>query len=64
VTDRQPAPYLYRQPDGQWKRRLPLPLKTRLRLCVTRRVDITAAWLCDRGLEAAAVRLWRACGLL
>lgn len=63
VTDRQPAPYLYRQPDGQWKRRLPLSWRTRLRLRATRRVDVTAAWLIEHRMEAVAVGLWRACRL-
>ena len=54
---------LYLHPDGKWKRRPPLPLRTRLRLRATRRVDITAAWLIGHGLERAAIGLWRACGL-
>jgi hypothetical protein len=60
---RKPAPYLYQQSNGTWKRHLPLPLKTRLRLRATRRVDITAAWLIEHGLETVAVGLWRACRL-
>lgn len=39
----------------------PLPWRTRVRLRATRRIDMTAAWLCGRGLEAVAVGLWRAC---
>jgi hypothetical protein len=60
---RQPAPYLFLQPNGTWKRHLPLPFKTRLRLRATRRVDVTAAWLINHGLETIAVGLWRACRL-
>ena len=52
---------LFLHPGGKWKRRLPLPWKTRVRLRARRRVDITAAWLRGHGLEAAAVGLWRLC---
>jgi hypothetical protein len=48
---------------GKVSRRLPLPWRTRLRLRATRRVDVTAAWLCERGMEAVAVGLWRLSGL-
>lgn len=61
---RDPAnAYLYVHANGKLSRRLPLPFKTRVRLRATRRVDVTAAWLCGHGMEAAAVGLWRACGL-
>jgi hypothetical protein len=54
---------LFLHASGKVSRRLPLPFKTRLRLRVTRRVDMTAGWLCGHGMEAAAVGLWRACWL-
>lgn len=40
-----------------------LSRRTRFRLAVTRRIDITCGWLCEHGLDAAAVLIWRACGL-
>ena len=61
LLNKQPARYLYRQPNGKWKRRLPLPWRTRVRLRVTRRIDVTAAWLIEHRMEAVAVGLWRAC---
>lgn len=54
---------LFLHPSGKVSRRLPLPFKTRLRLRATRRVDVTAAWMVEHGMEAMAVGLWRVCGL-
>lgn len=52
---------LFLHANGKVSRRLPLPLKTRLRLRVTRRIDVAAVWLIEHGMEAAAVGLWRTC---
>lgn len=41
----------------------PLCRRTRLRLAVTRRIDMTCGWLCEHGRDAAAIWIWRACGL-
>ncbi len=55
--------YRYIHADGTVSRHLPLPLRTRLRLAATRRVDTVCDWLCWHGLDGAAVLIWRACGL-
>ena len=55
--------YLFLHADGRWRRRLPLPWKTRLRLRATGVVDAVCVWLCEHHLEAVATGLWRACGL-
>ena len=57
------AHYLYLHPDGNVRRHPVLPRKTRLRLAVTRRVNITCCWLVDHGCERAAVWIWRSCGM-
>jgi hypothetical protein len=59
MTERHEILFLHA--NGKVSRRLPLPFKTRLRLRFRRRVDLTAAWLIEHGMEAAAVGLWRAC---
>lgn len=56
-----PRATLFLHANGRVSRRLPLPFETRLR--ATRRIDATAAWLVEHGLEAAAVGLWCACRL-
>jgi hypothetical protein len=61
MTDRTELLFLHA--SGKVSRRLPLPLKTRLRLRATRRVDGLAGWLCGHGMEAVAVGLWRLCRL-
>lgn len=38
-----------------------LPLHTRARLGVERRIDAVAGWLAGHGHPGAAERLWRAC---
>ncbi|MDQ0758741.1 hypothetical protein [Streptomyces canus] len=43
--------------------RLPLPLRVRARLRITRAVDQAAIRLIDHGHHRAAERLWRSCGL-
>jgi hypothetical protein len=48
--------YLYR---GRWRRALPLPWHTRLRLWCTRRVDSVACWLVDRRRFGTAKAPWR-----
>jgi hypothetical protein len=63
LVRRPPAPYLFLHASGKVSRRLPLPLKTRVRLRATRRVDVIGCWLVEHGMEAVAVGLWRACGL-
>lgn len=40
-----------------------LSRRTRLRLWMTRRVDLTASWLVARGHWRAAQRLWQLCGM-
>ena len=45
---------LFLHPSGKVSRRLPLPLKTRLRLRATRRVDVADCWLVKHGQLTAA----------
>ena len=52
---------LFLHPSGKVSRRLPLPLKTRLRLRATHRVNVVGCWLVEHGQLAAAERLWRLC---
>ena len=59
MTERHEILYLHA--NGKLSRRLPLPWRTRLRLRATRRIDVTAVWLIEHGMEAAAVGLWRTC---
>lgn len=40
-----------------------LPRKTRIRLWLTRRVDLAAGWLSGHGMWRAARLLYRACGM-
>jgi hypothetical protein len=47
--------YLYK---GRWRKALPLPWYTRLRLWLTRKRDGAAIWLCDHGHLDAAEALW------
>lgn len=54
---------LYLHDDGKVSRRLPLPFRTRLRLAVTRRIDITCGWLVEHRLSGVAILIWRACGM-
>lgn len=61
MTDRQVVLWLHA--DGRVSSRLPLPWRTRLRICVHHRIDVGAIWLLDHGRERAAVGLWRACGM-
>lgn len=41
----------------------PLPRRVRLRLAVTRRIDITCGWLIEHRLHGPAILIWRVCGL-
>ena len=51
--------YLYK---GRWRRALPLPWNTRLRLWCAHKRDGIAIWLCDHGRFGAAEALWRLTG--
>lgn len=55
--------YRYIHPDGTVSYRPTLGRRTRLRLAVTRRIDMACGWLCEHGLDTAAVLVWRTCGL-
>ena len=48
---------------GRWRRALPLPWHTRLRLWCTSRIDTAGIWLADRGHLNAAETIWRLTGL-
>jgi hypothetical protein len=63
IGTRAAAPYAYVHGGGKLSRRLPLPLRTRLRLYATRRVDTVCGWLCEHGGDGVAILVWRACGL-
>jgi hypothetical protein len=52
-------PVMWRGPDGKVRRRLPLPLKTRMRLRSQRRVDRVCAWLCGIHCERIAGAIWK-----
>jgi hypothetical protein len=47
---------------GRWRKALPLPWHTRLRLWYTSRVNGLAIWLLDHRRERAATALWRITG--
>jgi hypothetical protein len=51
------------RPDGTVHWRPALPRRTRLRLAVTRRIDMTCGWLVEHRLHGTAILIWRACGL-
>lgn len=55
--------YLYVHANGRVSHRLPLPRRTRLRLAVTRRIDIACCWLVEHGRYGAAEWIWRGCGM-
>jgi len=55
--------YRYIHPSAKISRRLPLPLMTRLRLRVKRRIDLACGWLCEHGRDNLAVLIWRVCGM-
>lgn len=59
---RRPARWVH--PDGRARRRLPLPLGTRIRLRLQRRVDRTCGWLCGARHERVARAIWRTAGML
>jgi len=48
---------------GRWRKALPLPWHTRLRLRCTRCIDNTAYWLACRDQPDAARRLYKLTGL-
>jgi hypothetical protein len=41
----------------------PLPRRVRARLRTERCIDRLGCWLCGRGCTAAAILLWRVCGM-
>jgi hypothetical protein len=41
-----------------------LPLATRIRLALARRIDRAGAWLCGHHCNRLAVWMWRACRML
>lgn len=51
-------------PDGKARRRLPLPWRTRARLRREQAANTLGGWLCNHGHEGAALRLWRALGMV
>jgi|HubBroStandDraft_2_1064218.scaffolds.fasta_scaffold610697_2 hypothetical protein len=57
-------PVLWVHPDGKARRRLPPPLKTRMRLRAHRRIDRTCGWLCGIHCERIARAIWRMTGLM
>ena len=59
LADPQPYRYLYR---GRWRKALPLPWHTRLRLWYTRQIDNAAYWLVCHDHPDTAVALWRVTG--
>jgi hypothetical protein len=57
------GPYRYRWLyKGRWRKALPLPWYTRLRLWLTHQRDSFAIWLCDHDQVDAAEALWRLTG--
>lgn len=48
--------------DGTVSYRPALGRRTRLRLAVIRRIDVTCDWLVGHGAERSAILIWRACG--
>lgn len=63
MARRTASQYRYLHPDGTLSRRPALRRRTLLRLAATRRIDKMCCWLCEHGLDTAAVLIWRACGL-
>ena len=61
VTSPSPPRYRYLY-KGRWRRALPLPWHTRLRLWCTHKRDGFAIWLCDHGHLDAAETVWRLTG--
>jgi hypothetical protein len=57
-------PVLWVHPDGKARRRLPLPLGTRIRLRARRRVDRLCTWLCGVRCDRAAWAIWRMTGMI
>ncbi len=57
-------PVMWGHPDGKFRRCLPLPLKTRIRLRAQRRVDRLCVWLCGVRRERAAMAIWKATGMI
>ena len=53
----------YRWYKGRWRKTLPLPWHTRLRLWCTRRIDDTAYWLACHGHTDTGRRLYQITGL-